>query len=297
MDAQRALLDQLMGPNRNKVGSEDSESAHWSDHNVCPWYLCGFCPHDLFTNTKEDLGPCSKIHSAVLKAEFEKEKDAVKTRNEAKFLRHLQGLQIRGRQRVARAQDRLKMQAPNHFGDPELRRQQKEIEDMTIDLKNIEGEMEELGEQGKVAEAQEKLNKRDQLQLKLNNLKEQHKIRSNQLESRVKPFIVCETCGGFIVDENPANSRRVLAHNAGRMHQGFSKIFSKVEELEEKLKDVNIDELDEPSPRRSRRSRSRDRGRRTRDRERRRRRRSGSRDRRRERSRSYERERRRSRRH
>lgn len=31
----------------------------------------GTCPHDLFTNTKQDLGPCPKIHSEGLKTEYE----------------------------------------------------------------------------------------------------------------------------------------------------------------------------------------------------------------------------------
>ena len=32
---------------------------------VCRHYLVKFCPHDLFTNTKSDLGPCEKVRSIV----------------------------------------------------------------------------------------------------------------------------------------------------------------------------------------------------------------------------------------
>jgi hypothetical protein len=42
-----------------------------TDPKVCRSYLVGTCPHDLFTNTKQDLGPCPKVHSEGLKAEFE----------------------------------------------------------------------------------------------------------------------------------------------------------------------------------------------------------------------------------
>ena len=38
---------------------------------MCRSYLVGTCPHDLFTNTKQDLGPCPKVHSEGLKAEYE----------------------------------------------------------------------------------------------------------------------------------------------------------------------------------------------------------------------------------
>ena len=41
-----------------------------TDPQVCRSYLCGTCPHDLFTNTKQDLGVCPKIHNEGLKAEW-----------------------------------------------------------------------------------------------------------------------------------------------------------------------------------------------------------------------------------
>ena len=42
-----------------------------TDPKVCKSYLAGSCPHDLFTNTKQDLGPCPKVHNEALKAEYE----------------------------------------------------------------------------------------------------------------------------------------------------------------------------------------------------------------------------------
>ena len=38
-----------------------------TDPKVCRSYLVGNCPHDLFTNTKNELGPCSKVHNEALK--------------------------------------------------------------------------------------------------------------------------------------------------------------------------------------------------------------------------------------
>ena len=74
MDETRALLDQLMGPNRN-LGSDEQpvSQANWRDDDVCPYYLCGFCPNDLFVNTKSDLGPCEYMHDDHLVAQFKKE--------------------------------------------------------------------------------------------------------------------------------------------------------------------------------------------------------------------------------
>jgi len=49
MDEMRKLLDSLMGPNRNR--DKPNASEHFSDEHVCKLYLCGLCPHELFTNT------------------------------------------------------------------------------------------------------------------------------------------------------------------------------------------------------------------------------------------------------
>lgn len=61
------LADQLMG-----LGAA-SRSAQLTitDPKVCRSYIVGTCPHDQFTNTKQDLGPCPKVHSEGLKAEYE----------------------------------------------------------------------------------------------------------------------------------------------------------------------------------------------------------------------------------
>ena len=49
MDAMRKQLDQLMGANRN--GDVQEVKKHYSDREVCRPFLCGMCPHDLFTLT------------------------------------------------------------------------------------------------------------------------------------------------------------------------------------------------------------------------------------------------------
>ncbi len=48
------LLDQLMGASRNAVPGENVKEQHWSDEEVCKHFLCGFCPSELFVNTKAE---------------------------------------------------------------------------------------------------------------------------------------------------------------------------------------------------------------------------------------------------
>uniref|UniRef100_A0A3Q3EUC7 LUC7-like 3 pre-mRNA splicing factor n=1 Tax=Labrus bergylta TaxID=56723 RepID=A0A3Q3EUC7_9LABR len=50
------LLDELMGRDRNLAPDEKRCNVRWDDESVCRYYLCGFCPAELFTNTRSDLG-------------------------------------------------------------------------------------------------------------------------------------------------------------------------------------------------------------------------------------------------
>ena len=63
-----SMLDELMGRNRN-FAPDDAKARElkWTDSDVCKYYIVQFCPHDLFTNTKADLGTCGKIHDDALK--------------------------------------------------------------------------------------------------------------------------------------------------------------------------------------------------------------------------------------
>ncbi|KAI7748553.1 hypothetical protein M8C21_008483 [Ambrosia artemisiifolia] len=69
MDAQRALLDELMSSARNLTEEEirGHKEITWDDKEMCGFYMVKFCPHDLFVNTRSDLGLCPKIHDPKLK--------------------------------------------------------------------------------------------------------------------------------------------------------------------------------------------------------------------------------------
>jgi RNA-binding protein Luc7-like 2 len=44
---------------------------NYSAPDVCKYFLISFCPHDLFPNTKQDLGSCLKRHDEKFKKQFE----------------------------------------------------------------------------------------------------------------------------------------------------------------------------------------------------------------------------------
>ena len=91
--------------------SASSRAAQLSitDPKVCRSFLAGTCPHDLFTNTKQDLGPCPKVHSEPLKTEYEAapESQRQKWGFEYDYMRDLQKYIDECNRRIDVAQRRL----------------------------------------------------------------------------------------------------------------------------------------------------------------------------------------------
>lgn len=102
---QRKLLEQLMG------ASSSSRAAQLSlnDPKVCRSYIVGTCPHDLFTNTKQDIGQCPKVHAESLKTEYEGLSDREKHKYgfEYDYMRDLQKYIDECNRRIDAAQRRL----------------------------------------------------------------------------------------------------------------------------------------------------------------------------------------------
>lgn len=75
----------------------------------CKLYLVKFCPHDLFVNTRADLGACSRVHDDEARELFEKASYSYrKQQYEDEFIRFCQGMLneverkiIKGKQRLA----------------------------------------------------------------------------------------------------------------------------------------------------------------------------------------------------
>ena len=78
-----------------------------TDPKVCRSYLVGTCPHDLFTNTKQDLGPCPRVHNEPLKSEYEATADKSKYGFEYDYMRDMQKYIDECNRRIDAAQRRL----------------------------------------------------------------------------------------------------------------------------------------------------------------------------------------------
>uniref|UniRef100_A0AAR2J083 LUC7-like 3 pre-mRNA splicing factor n=1 Tax=Pygocentrus nattereri TaxID=42514 RepID=A0AAR2J083_PYGNA len=229
------LLDELMGRDRNLAPDEKRCNVRWDDETVCKYYLCGFCPAELFTNTRSDLGPCEKIHDENLRKMYEKSSRFMKEGYERDFLRYLQSLLAEVERRIRRGHARLALsQAQQNSGGPgPSGKNEEKAQVLTKKIEELVVQIEELGSEGRVEEAQGMMKLVEQLKEE----REQLSSTPSTIESfaaQEKQMEVCEVCGAFLIVGDAQS--RVDDHLMGKQHMGYAKIKSTVEELKEKLR-------------------------------------------------------------
>ncbi len=306
MTAQIAsILDELMGRNRNVAPNEKVREIKWTDSEVCRFYLVVFCPHDLFTNTKMDLGPCGKLHDDELRRAFQDEpEDSYKKRQVVDdFLRFSTRMLTELQARVKKAKERLQLTQNSEGVLPgSASGQHKDTEEKMLLLSQriakLVEEAEAAGTEGNVDKAQGLMKLSDQLREEREQLKRSiMPFLKEEYQAHQKAMEVCETCGAFLIVGDA--QQRIDDHLGGKLHIGYAKLRDAVNEIEEgrrKAREVREKEAEERRKKRDeegkeessrrRRSRSRER-RRSRERGGDHRRRSRSRERRRSRDRDH----------
>ncbi len=153
--SQAALLDELMGKNRDACDPNGLRGAHWSDQDLCKSFLCGFCPNELFVNTRSDLGPCDKIHDEKLREDYKKSSRFGKMGYEDEFNRYLTYLLDDVDRRIRRGHERLTVSKAGVALDPEAAEEKKQkLDSITRRITDLVQQAEELGTEGKVDQAQ-----------------------------------------------------------------------------------------------------------------------------------------------
>ncbi|XP_046369991.1 luc7-like protein 3 isoform X2 [Haliotis rufescens] len=234
--AAAALLDELMGRDRNLAPSEQRSETHWSDPEVCKYFLCGFCPHELFVNTRADLGPCDKIHDDLLRKEYVKSTRFERMGYEDDFMRFLQGLISDVEKRIRRGHMRLALNSTQGSLNGNLPSQKEEkITMLTEKINELVNQAEQLGCEGKVEEAQGVMKLCDQLREERRQLENNPNAELPQL----KQMEVCDTCGAFlIVGDMP---QRLDEHLLGKQHAGYAQVRATVDKIKKKIQ-ADMDE-------------------------------------------------------
>lgn len=189
------LLDELMGRNRNIAPNEKGKELNWEDPEVrfislvfwivlticlqyCKYFLAKFCPHDLFVNTRADLGACTKVHDEEAKKLFDQTKQSNhrKLQYQEDFLRFCMSMMneverkiIKGKQRLAL--NEKKGEAP--VTQTQTQKNQEQIDILNERINGLEAEAEEAGINGNVEQAQGLMKLCDQLKEERDNLRKQ----------------------------------------------------------------------------------------------------------------------------
>eukprot|EP00929_Paragymnodinium_shiwhaense_P111823 TRINITY_DN80111_c0_g1_i1.p1 TRINITY_DN80111_c0_g1~~TRINITY_DN80111_c0_g1_i1.p1 ORF type:complete len:471 (+),score=113.45 TRINITY_DN80111_c0_g1_i1:130-1542(+) len=230
MDETRALLDALMGPNRNKKETGNAGEPEFVDRTICKNFLVGFCPHDWFT-AKRQLRPCSKIHSEIMKEKFEVHSEADKYRVpwEEDFLMHLEGILRECESFIARERPkcRPKGQGKTLNMPPDAKTK---FEDMEQRYATLIRKSEELADQAMIAESKSYMGQANTLKEEIDSLRARH---TNEFPGED----VCEICGVKYLCPGEGALHDKQDHMRGRTHIGFAKIREKVHELRGKKKE------------------------------------------------------------
>ncbi|KAL2116131.1 hypothetical protein VTJ04DRAFT_10386 [Mycothermus thermophilus] len=215
---QRKLLEQLMG------GGMASRTAQvpLTDPKVCRSYIVGTCPHDLFTNTKADLGVCPRIHSEALKAEYEalSESEKKKLGFEYDYMRDLQSRIEACNRNIETLQRRLE-KTPDEVRQTNALL--KAISDLGSTIANGLLEVEILAETGDVLRAYDEYYKVRQAQAaKAERERELKALSETSGPSGHQKLQVCDVCGAYL--SRLDNDRRLADHFFGKMHLGFAQM-------------------------------------------------------------------------
>jgi hypothetical protein len=205
-----------------------------TDPKVCRSFLAGTCPHDLFTNTKQDLGPCPKVHSEPLKTEYEAASPAEKQKwgFEYDYMRDLHKYIDECNRRIDVAQRRLE-KTPDEIRQTNALL--KQISDLNKSVETGLLEIEILGEQSEVSRAYEEFFRiRQAMQTKGDKERELKALSDTSGPSGHQKLQVCDVCGAYL--SRLDNDRRLADHFYGKMHLGYAQMRKTYEAFPKELR-------------------------------------------------------------
>jgi len=256
MDQARAMLDALMGPQRDVEKKRKRNPAEdWKDESVCRSFLCGFCPFD-----KEVLGGmrnikvCPKIHSEAIRACFDKHQDGVKDSAlrldfEAEAMQGCEELMQRAEEHSAKEVERLRSEIQKT--KPKLPQETLlKLEELRVEAADIERRAGLLMKDAKTGGGYKNLSLTwsRAAKEKLEEAEELEKSEQKRIADSIQPKS-CEVCGTVTLDE-----AKFQAHFHFDVHEGYKLVRDRHAQLEARQRQRQKDQSRERS--RSERARS-----------------------------------------
>ncbi|XP_034108235.1 luc7-like protein 3 [Drosophila albomicans] len=184
VDAARQMLDELMGRNRNLHPSEAGQAVNWEDPEFCQFYNVKFCPHDLFINTRADLGPCVRIHDEEAKHLYEEARPSQRKRHtEDEFLRFCNVMLHDVDRKIQKGKQRLQLMQRDHPPPPaqQAAKFEEQLSNLNARIHKLLAEAEEAGIRGDVDQAQDLMTICEELKEEKETLQQQYDASVKQL--------------------------------------------------------------------------------------------------------------------
>uniref|UniRef100_A0A0N5A1R0 Luc7-like protein 3 n=1 Tax=Parastrongyloides trichosuri TaxID=131310 RepID=A0A0N5A1R0_PARTI len=235
-----ALLNELMGTRRNAdIGT--NISARFDDAEICKYFLVDYCPHDLFINTKSDLGPCTYIHDESLREQYRKSSRYCKLGYERSLYNTLSRLKDDMAKKIAKNKERLAItQSKDETKKYEQRSDiEKKINKIKEEILDNQKMVETYGLQGDIEKAAEVTTILERLVDEKKSLEkriEEMLAPTDEMGNKQKQMEVCEICSCFLVVGDAET--RMEEHFQGKQHMGYAKINETLEELKKKYGDI-----------------------------------------------------------
>jgi len=232
MDETRALLDALMGPNRNRKEAAPSGKPDFADRSVCKNFLVGFCPHDWFTTAKRQLRPCNKIHSEMMREQFERHPEVGRYRAEYEedFLSYLEVVARDCDAYIARERPKCRSRGAGGKVVRMPTDAKKRCEEMESRYAELVKSSEELADHS-VAMSQMQMKQALAVKEELDDLKQKYTTEFPGED-------LCEICGvKYLCGGGGTQWHDEEDHKRGKTHDGFAKIRAKIVELRGKRKE------------------------------------------------------------
>lgn len=220
------LLDELMGRNRNIAPNEKAKELNWEDPEYCKYYMVKFCPHDLFVNTRADLGACPKVHDEEVRKLFEQAKGHKKIHYQEEFIRFCTSMINEVERKIVKGKQRLALSGKTDLqtlSPVQTQRNQEQINLLNERINGLVEEAEQAGNDGNVEQAQGLMKLCDQLKEERDALKRQNEnshwsATAELAAAQEKQMEVCEVCGAFLIVGDA--QQRIDDHLMGKQHVG-----------------------------------------------------------------------------
>ncbi|OWR44013.1 luc7-like protein 3 [Danaus plexippus] len=235
------LLDELMGRHRNTNPNEKIKKPNWEDPEYCKYYMVKFCPHDLFVNTRADLGVCPKVHDDEVKDLFERaESSYKKAQYVEEFLRFCRHMISDVERKIQKGKQRLELMNSKPEGPPmtqaQTEKNQEQVQLLSEKITALLREAEEAGSCGNVEQAQGLMKLCDRLKDEKEQLLKQQEnshwsMTAELAAAQEKQMEVCPVCGAFLIVGDA--QQRIDDHLSGKQHVGYYKLRQAYEEMNE----------------------------------------------------------------